>query len=332
MKRSARTRYAIKIPYAASLILTHSVDGEVKGLNEYEGEHPPVAMVFWSFRVMLGMGVLMLLVSWWTAFQLHARPASRASVMLLVLSAMTFSGWVATLAGWYVTEIGRQPWIIYGLVRSADVVADHASATLTGTLLGYLGLYVFLLVSYIQALRYLASKPAQSLSLLPDYRAQSRPQGKSQLMAEFLPVFFVMAMGLALLLYVILDGFDLGVGLLLPLATDAEKDIMIASIGPFWDANETWIVLGIGILLIAFPKAHGIILTALYIPVTIMLFGLILRGVAFDFRVKAGDARKQLWNRAFFFGSLIASMAQGWMLGAYITGLQSNLTSLGSPR
>jgi cytochrome d ubiquinol oxidase subunit II len=146
-------------------------------------------------------------------------------------------------------------------------------------------------------------------------------------MEEFLPIFFVVAMGLALLLYVVLDGFDLGVGLLLPLATETEKDTMIASIGPFWDANETWIVLGVGILLIAFPKAHGIILTALYIPVTVMLFGLILRGVAFDFRVKAGDARKQLWNRAFFLGSLTASMSQGWMLGAYITGLHDNLTS-----
>ena len=146
-------------------------------------------------------------------------------------------------------------------------------------------------------------------------------------MAEFLPIFFVMAMGLALLLYVILDGFDLGVGLLLPLATEAEKDTMIASIGPFWDANETWIVLGIGILLIAFPKAHGLILTALYLPVTVMLFGLILRGVAFDFRVKAALVHKQQWNRAFFVGSLLASMSQGWMLGAYITGLESTFTS-----
>ena len=145
-------------------------------------------------------------------------------------------------------------------------------------------------------------------------------------MEQFLPVFFVMAMGLALL-YVILDGFDLGVGLLLPQATETEKDIMIASIGPFWDANETWIVLGIGILLIAFPMAQGIILSALYLPVTLMLFGLILRGVAFDFRVKAGDAHKQRWNRMFFLGSLIAAMSQGWMLGAYITGLDAGLTN-----
>ncbi|WP_276205908.1 cytochrome d ubiquinol oxidase subunit II [Halioglobus japonicus] len=107
-------------------------------------------------------------------------------------------------------------------------------------------------------------------------------------MIELLPLFFVFAMGLALLIYVLLDGFDLGIGILLPFGNEREKDIMVASIGPFWDANETWIVLGVGVLLIAFPKAHGIVLTALYIPVTIMLFGLTLRGVAFDFRVKAG--------------------------------------------
>ena len=140
-------------------------------------------------------------------------------------------------------------------------------------------------------------------------------------MDPFLPLIFVAVMGLSLLLYVILDGSDLGVGLLLPLASDAEKDVMIASIGPFWDANETWIVMGVGVLLIAFPSAHGIILTKLYLPATIMLFGLILRGVAFDFRVKAGDDKKVMWNRFFFLGSLVAAMAQGWMLGSYITGL-----------
>jgi len=146
--------------------------------------------------------------------------------------------------------------------------------------------------------------------------------------SEFLPLFFVFAMGLALLVYVALDGFDLGIGILLPFAEEREKDIMVASIGPFWDANETWIVLGVGVLLIAFPRAHGIVLTALYIPVTVMLFGLILRGVAFDFRVKAGDDRRGLWNKTFFAGSLTASMAQGWMLGSYITGLQNSGTSL----
>ncbi len=147
-------------------------------------------------------------------------------------------------------------------------------------------------------------------------------------MVDWLPLFFVFTMGLALLIYVILDGYDLGIGILLPFATEEEKDVMIAAIGPFWDANETWIVLGVGILLIAFPQAHGIILTSLYVPVTLMLFGLILRGVAFDFRVKAGDHRRGLWNKLFSVGSLLATLSQGWMVGAYITGLSSNGVSL----
>ncbi len=143
-----------------------------------------------------------------------------------------------------------------------------------------------------------------------------------------LPLIFMGIMGFALLLYVILDGYDLGIGLLLPLANGAEKDTMIASIGPFWDANETWLVLGVGVLLIAFPTAHGLLLTSMYLPVTIMLVGLILRGVAFDFRVKAAAERKRMWNRAFALGSLIASAAQGWMLGTYVTGLETGPVNL----
>ena len=141
--------------------------------------------------------------------------------------------------------------------------------------------------------------------------------------AEFLPLIFMTVMGLALLAYVVLDGYDLGVGLLLPLGERDQKDTMIASIGPFWDANETWLVLGVGVLLVAFPKAHGIVLQALYLPVAVMLVGLILRGVAFDFRVKAPTRYLPFWNRAFFAGSLAASMAQGWMLGSYITGFDT---------
>src|SRR3954453_20077625 len=111
-----------------------------------------------------------------------------------------------------------------------------------------------------------------------------------------LPLIFMAVMGLSLLGYVVLDGYDLGVGILLPFATDDEKDVMVSSIGPFWDANETWLVLGIGVLLIAFPVAHGIVLSALYLPVAVMLLGLVLRGVSFDFRVKARATHKDMWN------------------------------------
>ena len=146
--------------------------------------------------------------------------------------------------------------------------------------------------------------------------------------AGWLPLVFALVMALAMLAYVILDGYDRGVGVLLQRADDAaQKDTMIASIGPFWDANETWLVLGVGVLLVAFPMAHGVILGALYLPVALMLVALTLRGVAFDFRVKARDEHKPLWDRAFFTGSLLAGWSQGFMLGGLITGFKGNLAS-----
>ena len=140
----------------------------------------------------------------------------------------------------------------------------------------------------------------------------------------WLPLAFVGILGLAMLAYVILDGYDLGVGILLRAAGDSDKDTMVASIGPFWDANETWLVLGVGILLVAFPPAHGLILSALYLPVTLMLVGLTLRGVAFDFRSKAGADRKAMWNTVFNAGSVLASLAQGYMLGQWVTGFRGD--------
>lgn len=140
--------------------------------------------------------------------------------------------------------------------------------------------------------------------------------------AVWLPFVFAALMGVSILIYVVLDGFDLGVGVLFPFANEDEKDRMIASIGPFWDANETWLVLAVGLLLVAFPSAHGAILTALYLPVAIMLIGLILRGVAFEFRAKAPAPHKRLWNNAFFIGSLMTSLSQGFMLGMYVMGLE----------
>ena len=142
---------------------------------------------------------------------------------------------------------------------------------------------------------------------------------------DWLPVAFAVLMGISILVYVILDGYDLGVGILLNGADAAEKDRMIASIGPFWDANETWLVLAVGLLLVGFPLAHGEILSTLYLPVTLMLIGLILRGVAFDFRAKAHIRQKGLWNAVFFAGSLLAAGTQGIMLGLYIMGFEASL-------
>ena len=138
-----------------------------------------------------------------------------------------------------------------------------------------------------------------------------------------LPLIFMFVMGASVLAYVLLDGFDLGVGMLMPAATDEEQSVMVAAIGPFWDANETWLVLGIGVLLAAFPVAHGVVLGALYLPVVAMLIGLMLRGVAFELRIKAEGWHRDLWNWLFWAGSFAAAFFQGVMLGRYITGFES---------
>ncbi|CAK8163169.1 cytochrome bd ubiquinol oxidase subunit II [Candidatus Xenohaliotis californiensis] len=137
-----------------------------------------------------------------------------------------------------------------------------------------------------------------------------------------LPLIFALLMYLSGLIYAILDGYDLGVGILLNCANDDEKDSMIASIGPFWDANETWLVLTIGILLVAFPYAQGAILTSMYAPLVTMLIALVVRGAAFDFRTKTKLEQKNTWNNAFFAGSLTTSLAQGYMLALYMVGAE----------
>src|SRR5699024_4330452 len=127
--------FDLKIPHLGSIILTHTFDGEIKGLNEFK-EHPPVAIVFWSFRIMVGIGLLMLLVSWTGAVQL-IRKKEIGPKMIKVFFFMTFSGWAAVLFGWYVTEIGRQPWVVYDLISTAETAAPHGVTVMTSSLLIY---------------------------------------------------------------------------------------------------------------------------------------------------------------------------------------------------
>ncbi|MDH5339153.1 MAG: cytochrome ubiquinol oxidase subunit I, partial [Rubrivivax sp.] len=130
-------KFALGIPKGASLILTHDLDGEIKGLNEFEGAHPPVAPLFWGFRVMVGTGVLMLAASWtgwWLLRRRRWQAAAMPRPMLWWLAGMTFSGWLATVAGWYVTEIGRQPFVVFGLLRTADVASSVSSPMIALTL------------------------------------------------------------------------------------------------------------------------------------------------------------------------------------------------------
>jgi len=159
------THYAVKVPKLGSLILTHEWEGEIKGLNEFPGAHPPVAPVFFAFRVMVGIASLMLLVALWSAWKLWPQRREAHTTLprplLWTLAAMTFSGWVATLAGWYVTEIGRQPFIVYGLLRTADVATTIGAANVAITLAAYLVVYGLLLVTYVGVLKYMAENPVK---------------------------------------------------------------------------------------------------------------------------------------------------------------------------
>jgi cytochrome d ubiquinol oxidase subunit I len=159
-----RNDYAIEVPKALSLILAHDPDAEIKGLDAFE-LHPPVAPVFFAFRVMVGMGILMLLVSWFTSFVLfRKKKAGRA--LLWCLAGFTFSGWVATIAGWLVTEIGRQPWLVTGILRTADAAGEASGAQIGASLTAYVLTYSALLLSYMVVLTHLAGKGDAAAGLM----------------------------------------------------------------------------------------------------------------------------------------------------------------------
>ncbi len=157
-KETRSNDYEIGIPKLASLILTHGWDGEIKGLNEFEGKHPPVAPVFFAFRIMVGVGMLMLAVSWLSAWQIK-RKGEPKRWLAYVLVGMAFSGWVATTAGWYTTEIGRQPYLVYDVLTTAQAAATNVTAGMIGaTLAMYLTLYAVLIAAFISVVFYLARK------------------------------------------------------------------------------------------------------------------------------------------------------------------------------
>ena len=158
----------VKVPRLASLILTHELDGEIQGMNDFPDRHPPPLPLFFAFRVMVGMGMLMLATSW-AGWVLCRRARWQADglprPLLRLLAAMTFSGWVATVAGWYVTEVGRQPFVVYGLVRTADVASGVAPALIAVTLALYATMYLALIVAYVSVVRYMAGKPEEVLAI-----------------------------------------------------------------------------------------------------------------------------------------------------------------------
>ncbi|UGX85524.1 cytochrome ubiquinol oxidase subunit I [Phyllobacterium meliloti] len=170
-------RFEIAVPDGASLILRHSTDGVVPGLNQFEGNHPPVLPLFFAFRIMVGTGVLMLLVSWTAAWMLWQRGTiARPLAMLMV--PMALSGWVATLAGWYTTEIGRQPWLVSGVLRTVDALGPVPAGVIASSLVAYLIVYAVLLLAYIGVIIRLAVKAAKEGDKQPEPGVEDQPLGQ----------------------------------------------------------------------------------------------------------------------------------------------------------
>ncbi|MDH5351190.1 MAG: cytochrome ubiquinol oxidase subunit I [Betaproteobacteria bacterium] len=156
---AGRNDYALEIPKLASFVLKHDFDAELPGLDRFVPDIPPVAPVFFAFRVMVGVGVLMLLLAWFGAWWLRKRAPPRW--LLWCFAGMTFSGWVATLAGWVVTEIGRQPWLVTGILRTSEAAGRVGEAALGASLTGYALVYGVMLLAYIVTLTHMAGKGAE---------------------------------------------------------------------------------------------------------------------------------------------------------------------------
>ena len=159
-KDTQTNRFEIAIPKLASLYLTHAWDGEIKGIKDFGEQHPPVAPVFWGFRIMVGVGMLMLAVSWLGSWQL--RKNALQPWMARVLVGMTFAGWVALIAGWYTTEIGRQPWLVQGVLTAAQAASKVPASNIAFTLAVYLSTYAMLLSAYVSVVFHLARKAAKA--------------------------------------------------------------------------------------------------------------------------------------------------------------------------
>ena len=172
-EESRTNHFQIGIPRGASLILTHSLDGEIKGLNEFKGEHPPVAPVFYSFRIMVGMGMLMLVCAWVGSFYLY-RKGAMPGWLTKVFMGMSFSGWIATLAGWYVTEVGRQPYLVYGVLQTEDAVTGLPAGNVAFSLTLYAAIYAVLLFAYMGTLTLMCRRSVEIEEITSEEREKAK--------------------------------------------------------------------------------------------------------------------------------------------------------------
>ena len=241
------------------------------------------------------------------------------------------AGIVAVLVGWVTTEAGRQPYTVYGLLRTENSISPIGATAVASSLLAFVIVYFTIFgVGVFYILRLMNKSPSVGAGDLPKNQpiraaglpARTDPRtGVRSMTGVDLPFIWAGLIAFAVLAYVMLDGFDLGVGILFLFVTgEKNRDEMMNSVAPVWDGNETWLVLGGGGLFAVFPLAYSVVMSALYAPIIAMLLGLIFRGVAFEFRWKT-QRGQVLWDYAFAGGSIGAVFAQGVALGALVQGI-----------
>ena len=248
-------------------------------------------------------------------------------------------GFIAVIAGWTTTEVGRQPWTVYGLLRTADSVSPSLTgANVALSLALYIIVYLIMFPTGIAFMLGLVRRGPQQQDVPRSTSKAGCRNGRSRTPrappktpeAARMPWRSISCLygpsfsALAVFYYVVFDGFDLGVGILYGFLPDAgSRNLAMNSIAPIWDGNETWLVFGGLGLLAAFPLAFAIIIPAVYFPILIMLLALVFRGVAFEFRFKRPGLRR-FWDGAFCGGSILATFAQGTVLGVFIQGFKVN--------
>ena len=337
---TAETLYADRDPQGLvadpEALARRAAQGPRYGGPQANGRRSPI--VFWSFRIMVGLGMAdagaRRLRACWRASR-HGSTTGRCCIGWRW--SMGPAGFVAVIAGWVTTEVGRQPYTVYGLLRTAESVSPLQAPAVATSLLAFIVVYFIVFGAGIFYILRLMSHPPQRGEPGPRARpagargrhhavaggadSRRRRAGGLTMLTFDLPTIWAFIIAFAVFAYVVMDGFDLGIGILFSwIPTGRERDTAMNSIAPVWDGNETWLVLGGGGLLAAFPLAYGTILSALYAPIIAMLLALIFRGVAFEFRWR--DPRhRAYWDVAFSVGSIVAAFAQGVTLGALLQGI-----------
>ena len=291
MRRASATSSRSRYPRLGSFIASGNWTAREIGLDTFPVEdRPPVLIPFFGFRIMVGMGLIMLGVSW-LGNLLRWRGRLETTRWFLWGTFLSFpTGFVAILSGWYTAEVGRQPWVVYGLLRTRDAVTPSLTTgdvlfSLTGYVLVY-AIFVGFGTFYIYKLlregpvggprRSRTRPPSRPLAFADTAASATGSQpgatGVTAMEPSTLALFWAGVIAAAILLYVILDGFDIGVGILFGTTRDeAKRGQMMTSIAPFWDGNETWLVVIGASLFAAFPAVYAVFLGAFYLPVLLML-------------------------------------------------------------